>query len=364
MQKSFDSDFVKFVERTKIYLDTLLKNIYWIVLASGITAGISLYLATKQGKFYQCKLTFVLDEENAGNSLDFASITGMYGLTNQSESGASSDRIMELFRSNKFLTEELLRTDSTTSKSLANRVLDNYNKGKFFSQLGFIDNWNEHEKKEIKQLEDNFQFKSNNYAELTRVEKSVLLNIIDFLTQKKEPVTRISFNEDSGIFTLLTRSKNHDLSIDLTNALYIALSKYYISNKLKKYEEIYQINKIKTDSLRQAMASVQYQLADFEDSNRNLVFSKGKLKQKRLNAELQVVQVLYSEARKQLQISEYSLRQVKPIFQIIDYPAESLMASRQSKKRAVLRGGILGAFAIIGFFLLKKVWELATSKAE
>lgn len=358
-QKSGDTDFIKFVNRSKLFITVIFKNLIWIGIIASISAGISLYIALKQDDFYQCKLTFILDEEKSNNNFDVAALTGIYAFKNENQLGTSSDRIMKLFQSNSFLKEELLKKDSIKNTSLANRVLENYDKNLFFSPLSLIDSWNEGELEQINYLDQGFKFNATFYDSLNKVEKAILTNIIDHLTMKKEPICRIKFDEDSGFFTLVTQSINHDLSIDLTNSLFRSLSKYYTENKTLKYKDINEINTTKTDSLRKDLAAIQFKLANFKDSNLELIYSKSRLKEKQLRTELEVTRVLYAEARKQLQISEYTLRQIKPIFQVIDHPAESLKRIKPSKKRALFYGFILGAFLTMGCIVLMKVVALA-----
>jgi len=354
-----DSDFANFINRSSIYLNELRNRLLWIVLIAALFAGINLYKAIQKGKFYQCSLTFVLDEDNSNSYMDLAGLTGMYGLGEMSENGTTSDRIMKLFQSNNMLGEQLLKTDTNNTISLANRVLEYYDSSIFYSQLSFMDNWTAEEKEKINGLDENFRFNQTESENLDLVESSILESITEFLTLKKEPITRIEYDEDSRIFSLLTRSIDQNLSIDLTNSLFLALSKYYTKNRIKKHDEIYNINKSKTDSLKTELANAQYRLANFEDSNRNLVFAKGRLTQKKIETEIGILRILYAEARKQLQISEYALRQVKPIFQVIDYPSKSLRASRFSKKKAVFYGGLLGAFLGISFIVLRKAYIMA-----
>ncbi len=357
-----DSDFANFINTTLVYAKELLKNFIWIIIPAALFAGFNLYKAIQKGKFYQCSLTFVLDEENASVSMDIAGLSSMYGLGDLSENGTSSDRIMRLFQSNSMLAVQLLKKDSLNETSLANRVLEHYNSDRFFSPLSIMDHWTGEEVLKLNALDDKFRFSKTRMDDLDLIESAILENITEFLTLKKEPVTRIEYDEDARIFTLLTRSLNQKLSIDLTNSLFQALSKYYTLNRTKKQNEIYHLNKSKTDSLKTELASAQYKLANFVDSNRNLVFAKGRLTKKKIETEIEILRVLYSEARKQLQISEYALRQVKPIFQVIDYPSRSLKALRHSKKRAVLFGGLLGAFLGMGLIVLRKAYSMAMPK--
>ena len=76
---------------------------------------------------------------------------------------------------------------------------------------------------------------------------------------------------------------------------------------------------------------------------------------KKKQVDVQASTAVYGEIVKNLEISKITLRQEKPLIQIIDSPVLPLIINKVSKVKGIIIGFILGGFLTILFLLSKRL---------
>jgi uncharacterized protein involved in exopolysaccharide biosynthesis len=102
----------------------------------------------------------------------------------------------------------------------------------------------------------------------------------------------------------------------------------------------------KVDSIRLELTRVEYTLAELKDQSTgvfNRIFS---VRMTRLQREAAGLSILYMEALKNREVTEFTLRNSTPFFQLIDAPSRPLNIVRISTFRKAIIGTFLGGFLI------------------
>jgi tetrahydromethanopterin S-methyltransferase subunit B len=161
-------------------------------------------------------------------------------------------------------------------------------------------------------------------------------------------------NEKTGIMTLNMNSEYEGLTLGVLNNIYEQLSYFFITKSVEKQKKTYEIMRYKRDSVLASLKTAEYKLADFKDSNRNLVTVKGYLNQIKLEREVQILNIMYGEVVKQLEITDFTLRNMTPVVQIIDLPRKPIISSKASWKKKFAFGFIIGLILTVIYLVVKK----------
>jgi hypothetical protein len=147
---------------------------------------------------------------------------------------------------------------------------------------------------------------------------------------------------------------NEELTAEMLLKLYDRLSQYYIDKTVEKQKKIYDIAQFKADSIQVELSIADKALAEFEDSNRNLVWVRGELKRTKLQRKSRLLEGFYSMVVQQLEMSDFALRRKTPYVQIIDEPARPINPQGKSKSRALILGLGIGIVLSLIFIIGRK----------
>ena len=93
-----------------------------------------------------------------------------------------------------------------------------------------------------------------------------------------------------------------------------------------------------------------------------IIKASGRLKELQLMREVEVLNTMYLEIIKNLEISKMTLLNQTPIIQIIDKPILPLEEDKISKTLAGILGGFLGGFLLVCFFVFRKLFKDALAE--
>ena len=99
------------------------------------------------------------------------------------------------------------------------------------------------------------------------------------------------------------------------------------------------------------------EFAKVKDINQRIVKASGRLKELRLKRRVEVLNTMYLEIVKNLELSKITLLNQTPIIQIIDKPILPLKIEEKSKIALGLLGGFLGGFLSLFFFIFRKLFN-------
>ena len=111
------------------------------------------------------------------------------------------------------------------------------------------------------------------------------------------------------------------------------------------------------------MEVAEQQYAKVTDINRRIVKASGRLKEMQLLRRVEVLNTMYLEIVKNLELSKITLLNKTPIINIIDKPVLPLSDDKPSPIIAGLLGMLLGGFLSFCYFVFKKLFGDALAEA-
>ena len=173
----------------------------------------------------------------------------------------------------------------------------------------------------------------------------------------KEALLSADYNDDTNIMTLSATTTNEDLSLSLAQRMFESLSRYYIDKSIEKLSKTYRLVSMKRDSVLGVLKSAEYQLANFRDTHRGLLMRTDQLTELRLQREIVALTTMYGEVIKNVEVSDFSLKNKTPFIQTIDTPIEPIAPVKLSLLRKLLIGlvigGAVGCIIVLGRKVLR-----------
>lgn len=333
--------------RARKYIVTVLKGWKKLFLIALLMGGILLIRAFMIPPTYEANLTFMVNEEE-GNMGGMGAILGQFGFGGGTKSNLS--KMLELLKS-KNISQQVLfeRVEIDGNKDyLANHIIRLYE---------LHESWGKEE--ELK----NFYFSRKDVTTFNKVEHFALKKIYFMLMggEDEKGLITTDLDDDTDIMSINVASINEQLSINISKLIFAALSDFYIKKTTEKQQTTYDIMVFKADSLKELMTSKEYSLANFKDSNKGIWTTKQKLKELRLQRDIQILMEVYGVALKNLEIADFTLKNKTPFIQLIDEPVEPIEPEETSKLLAFLigaiGGGVLGSIYILLGVFYKEIME-------
>jgi uncharacterized protein involved in exopolysaccharide biosynthesis len=119
----------------------------------------------------------------------------------------------------------------------------------------------------------------------------------------------------------------------------------------------------RADSVFSELEIAEEDFARIKDINQRIVKASGRLKELQLMRRVEVLNAMYLEIVKNLELSKIALLNQTPIINIIDEPILPLDEDKKSKTLAGLLGSFLGGFLSVCFFFFKKLFKDALAEA-
>lgn len=294
---------------------------------------------------YSAGLTFMLNENDGGGLGGTMGLLSQFGLGGGGGGKYNLEKMMELSKTMRIVQLSMFDKIDVNDKNdyIANHIIDLYD---------LHEDWEDSDT-DLK----GFKFSHDSVAIFTRTENIAMKAVYGkIIGDDREPGIYKSFIDDeTGIMTLIGQSMSEPLSIHIITSLFDHLSQYYIDKTVEKQKRTYDVVKTKVDSIGTELNNAEYELAQFQDSHRKLLTRTANLKKDRLSRKIKILILMYGEAIKNLEIAEFSLKNKTPFIQLIDEPITPLYGIGQSRIKAIIIGGVLGAFLAIGFIAGRKV---------
>ncbi len=133
--------------------------------------------------------------------------------------------------------------------------------------------------------------------------------------------------------------------------------KMYITHQTKQARNTLDFLQDRADSVFVELEKAEQEFARIKDINQRIIKASGRLKELQLMREVEVLNTMYLEIVKNLEISKMTLLNKTPIINIIDRPTLPLEAEKISKVLAGVLGGSLGGFLAVCFFVFRKLFR-------
>lgn len=303
---------------------------------------------------YTAKISFVVEDTKSSSGGIMSALAGQFGLDlggmmNSSNGILAGDNVLELLKSRKMIKATLLSpVDSGGNYTLADRYAEVYKLKKKWAKL-------KASKGELVQ----FPPQSENY---TRLQDSLLQVIIKRIEEKElsvnKPDKKLSF------FALNATMKDEELTALFSTRLLEEASEFYIQTKTKRIRSNVERLQHRADSIERQLNE---QTQTVSRANQTLLDVNPAYTTARVNSEVQerdkrVLQTIYSEIVKNLEVSRTMLIQETPTFQVVDEADLPLKKNKLKFPKAILIGGFLAALLFSLFLLAFKNPKQVDSK--
>lgn len=329
----------------KSYLLSKWKQFLLVALVFALL-GIALSFLLKPK--YKANLTFVLEESQSESPLGaYAGIASQFGFDLGGMTGSnvfSEDNLTELLSSRKIVEEALLNKNSINGKE---QLLVNH-----FMDSPLLNKWTDEE------LLGTIRFPASRDS-FTMVQDSLLFEIFTLVTEKYLTVKNVSAK--STILLVECLSKDEQFSKHLVENLMKSVTDFYISNKTQRARETVAFVKERTDSIAGALSAAELRLARYKDSRHSTIRAEGYMEELRLTRDVQILNAMYAEAVKNLELSKVTLLNQTPLIQIIDSPIMPLEVVEITPFKGIVLGAFIGLVLAFFWLLAKKIADDAVA---
>ena len=299
------------ISELKKELHSNLFKIFLLVISFTV---LSLVFSLAQDSRYKAELSFVV--EDTQKSAPLSSMSGLasqfgFDMFSSSNSTFSQANIMDLLKSRGVISKTLLQKSNYTDKS--DFFIDSYLK------INSIDNdWNENQN--LKDL--------NFHNKLTITHDS----IITLVWQKiiEEDISVEIKNDETDIIYLSFTCSDEKFAKFFSESLISEMSRMYISYQTTQSTNTLSFLQNRADSVFVELEKAEQEFARVKDINQRIIKASGRLKELQLMRNVEVLNTMYLELVKNIEVSKLTLLNQTPIIQVIDKPILTLEDTKMS----------------------------------
>ena len=326
------------------YKAYLLRRKLTIIAFSGLFFVLGVLVAISTDTEYSAELTFVVEDEKKGGSMG-----AMSGLASQfgfdlggSSATFSQSNILELLKSRRVVEAALMKSGNVNGKN--SLLIEHYL-----------------EINEIKKgwIESEFEVISF-YDNLTLIHDSV--SGLIWLQLIEEDLLVQLQSDDANIIKLSYVSLNQEFAKYFVEALIEQMSKMYVLHQTAQATNTLDFLQNRADSVFAELEIAEQEFAKVKDINQRIVKMSGRLKELQLMRKVEVLNAIYLEIVKNLELSKITLLNQTPIINIIDKPILPLEEEKLSIAVLGILGALLGGFLSVCFFIFRKLFKDALAE--
>ena len=291
---------------------------------------------------YNADLTFVVEGNNKGSNLaGFSGIASQFGFDIGSSSSAtfSQDNVIELLKSRGVIKNALMQEAKVNDKKDL-----------------LIEHYLELNAKEWEHLDDLKDISFNH--DISYIHDSIIGVIWKDIIEND---LNINMQTDkANIIQLSYVSINQEFAKAFVESLIGEMSMMYISHQTAQANNTLDFLQKRADSVFLELEIAEQDYARIKDINQRIVKASGRLHELQLMRKVEVLNTMYLEIIKNLELSKITLLNQTPIINIIDKPVLPLEENNFSIMLAAIFGSLLGGFLTIFFFIFSKLFKDAT----
>lgn len=343
------SGFVSIRDLLKLFVSLFRlakQNLKLILLCNIVSCLLGATLAFIGKPIYKSHLSFLLNE-NETTSLNLSSLAGLAGLGGGNiYSGVNEDKLLFL-SSSRFLMGTTLLTEVELrgrKLKLADYFIEKYELQKKFKSDSL--------------LSDFIGFRSKKLDDLTKQENKVLDMVIDYIEKGKllkvEGKKKAGLvAQNAGIITIDFISVDEFFSKTFVEVLFDNMSNYYVNKSTQRHLRNYNLIRDRADSLKSILSAREFFSANLFDQNVNISKMRAKVNLERNRRDIELLNLMYAEVLKNLEISKFNLENQTPMLQLIDKPTFPLAAEKKSKFKYSLIAMGLANLVLLCVLLIK-----------
>ncbi len=341
MEENIDEIRLKDVILKIVYFKNLLKRNIVVILAVTFLFGVlGVVYSIFKTESFDADLTFVVDESQDSPS-GLGMVSGLasqfgFNIGGSSNGTFSQANIQELLISKRVVYQAILQNGTIDSKDdlLINHFLE----------------INEYKKSWADEMSD-FSFPPN-LSEFSFEHDSIMGIVYSDLINN---YISTHLEEESSIFKITSSSKNEQFAKLLVESLAQKIEEYYTKFQTAKSESTLSLLSIRADSVLGELKNAEYRYASHKDSNFGVQRAKGLIDEIRLKRDVEILNIMYGEIVKNLELSKFTLINNKPLLNIIDRPNLPLEGDKISVVKAFILFSILGGFIICLYLIFRQV---------
>lgn len=340
MKKESEEITIKNSVKTLKWLFRIVMSFKKLLLFVFILGGsIGFWKSINSKAIYTADIRYMLDNTSGGGQN-----STLMGLANQfglggSSGGMTPEVLLSISQSRTILRNTLVE------KSTIDGVLD-FNLNHFIKKCG----------KDV----DN-QFYLTNPLEKDRTLKENSL-IIQYVNEFEENNLRFSINK-AGIITLEIKTSNENISKSFVDAMSLRIIDFFDKKTMSNKKNTYELMKLTVDSLKNELIIKGNHLTNEIDAAHSITKMKGRARLLNLKREQRIVEVLYAEAVKNLEVVRFDMLYNNPVIHIIDQPFLPLKPEEKSKVTYAVGVAFVGTFIVL-FLIFTHLFYLKYWKEE
>jgi len=313
------------------YKNELKKRILLILSVAIIFSLIGFGFSKLQEDKYTAVLSFIVEEQSEGTNL--SSLSGMASLVGIDMGGGASSsfnqqNIIELLKSRKIIERTLNNTCEIEGKS--DLFLNHYIRiNNLITDSSIID------------------LSSNYYND--SITSIVWFRIIN------RDMEILFQNDEANILNLSFESLNAELAKTFTEIVIDEMSEMYIDYQTEKSRNTLDNLQSRSDSIFKDLKTSERNFARVKDKNRRVMTASGRLEELQYMREVEILQAVYLELRKNIELTHMSLLNETPLIQIVDKPVLPLENINRSTLFWIVIFSFLGVFTVCFIIILRKL---------
>jgi len=339
MQKNYTDTSIKDIILTvSDYKNELKKRSFFLILVIVIFSLIGFAISKIQDKEYEAVLSFIVeDQSDAANQPSLSGVASLVGFDiGGGSSSFSQQNIIELLKSRNII-EKTLNNNSEIGGRL-DLLLNHYIRiNTLIDDSSTID------------------FSGNYIDSITNV---VWLSIID------RDMHVLYQNDEANILNLSFKSLNGEFAKSFTQIIISEISDMYSVYQTEKTRISLNNLESRSDSIFSELKSSERRLARIKDKNTRVITSSGRLSEIQYMREVQVLNSIYIELRKNIELTNMNLLDETPLIQVIDIPVLPLEETNRSMLFWIIISSSLGLFFVMFVIILRKLVRDSLSEQE
>jgi hypothetical protein len=323
-----------------------------IFLGALLFGSIGFGYAYLKKPIYIATTTFVLEDgDKQGGLGGLGGLASMAGIEIGGAGGLfQGDNIIELYKSRTMIEKSLFSPLPSDSSKL---IID-----KFIEFNDLRKKWAENPALNGIQFGDN-AVKDN---KTNRLRDSLLGFIVEDINKNYLSVEKP--DKKLNIIKAEVKSSNELFSEAFNNAIVANVNEFYIDTKTKKSIQNIKILEEKRDSVNRVMNGAIYSSANVLDATPNL--NPTRLSQRVAPVQkaeflAETNKTILASLVQNLELSKMSLLKETPLIQVIDGPVFPLKIERMGMLKSLVIGGLLGAFLVCAYLIIKRIIKQITS---
>lgn len=329
----------------------LLRKWLIILIFGLIGAGVGLTYSLISKTIYIAQLTFVLEDNKSGSLGMYTGLASQFGIDLGGGSGSgifSGDNIIEFLRSRLMVEKTLLSpiTYAGKTQSLADYYIEMNNLRESWSGDPAL---------------ANLKFPINPDRKKFSIQQDSVLHAI-YNTVVKTNLDVTKPDKKLSFLSVECSTTDEIFSKAFTERLVKEATDFYVQTKIQRSKITVDNLQSKFDSLQFLLNRKTYSVAASQDMNLNPARNMAGVTTELATRDKMVLQTMYAEVVKNLELSRMAMAQETPIIQIVDTPILPLKKEKLGKLKGLILGGLLGGFLIITGLLVRRIYNQIMSE--